>query len=171
MSSVFSVVKLAFFLRISCYLRCMIALKEKILQSARESLARKANEMNQQLANIREDAGSGGKSSMGDKYETTREMLKQEEEKVSNQLEICNKQLSIVTKLELKSYDKVQAGSLIRSGNLYFMILTSIGKITVDKKDIFIVSAVAPISKLLLDKKAGDLFVFNQKELTIDELC
>lgn len=171
MSSVFSFIKLAFFLRISCYLRCMIALKQKILDSARQSLSEKINQMNEQLANIRLDAGAGGKSSMGDKYETTREMLKQEEEKVASQLELCNKQLSIVTKQALKSYSQVQAGSLVRSESFYFMILTSIGKLTVDGKDIFIVSAVAPISKQLLGKKKGDSFSFNGKELVIDELC
>ncbi|MEL6560965.1 MAG: hypothetical protein AAFQ94_22410 [Bacteroidota bacterium] len=149
----------------------MIALKEKILESARQSLSEKVNEMNGQLANIRADAGAGGKSSMGDKYETTREMLKQEEQKVATQLELCNKQLSIVMKQEVKAYDEVQAGSLIRSGNLYFMILTSIGKIRVADNDIFIVSAVAPISKLLLGKRVGDRFTFNRKELVIDELC
>lgn len=149
----------------------MIALKEKILESARQSLSEKVDEMNEQLANIRADAGAGGKSSMGDKYETTREMLKQEEQKVATQLELCNRQLSAVMKQELKAYDQVQAGSLVRSGNLYFMILTSIGKLKVENKDIFIVSAVAPISKLLFGKRAGESFSFNKKELVIDELC
>ncbi len=149
----------------------MIVLKEKIIESVCSTLSEKANAMNQQLINIRKDAGSGGKSSMGDKYETTREMLKQEEEKVATQLELCNKQLSMASKLEIKSYDKVQSGSLILSGKVYFMILTSIGRLEVDGKDIFIVSAVAPISKILLGKKAGDQFIFNKKELTIDELC
>ena len=149
----------------------MMIFKEKIIESVHQSLSAKVNEMNGQLASIREDAGLEGKSSMGDKYETTKEMLKQEEKKVATQLELCYKQLSIVTNQKLKTYKHVEAGTLIRSGNMYFMILIGIGKITVVNKDVFIVSAIAPISKSLLGKKTGDKFTFNKKELIIDEVC
>jgi len=149
----------------------MIELKEKILQKAEKNLQEKAEQMNRQLSAIRSDASSSGKSSMGDKYETTREMLKQEEEKVVNQLELCKKQLTLVSSQELKAYEVIQAGSLIRAGKLYFMILTSLGKVEVNGVNIFIVSALAPISKLLLGKRTGDTFVFNGKSLEIDELC
>ena len=149
----------------------MIELKKRILTEVEQLLEEKATQMRAQLASIREDASASGKSSMGDKYETTREMLKQEELKVAGQLEICNKQLNQVRSISSNVADQVASGTLIRSGKLYFLILTSIGKIRVDNLDIFVVSAVAPIAKLLLKKKVGDTYTFNGKSHQIDEMA
>ena len=149
----------------------MIELKKKILSEVERLLEEKAKQMRSQLVVIREDASASGKSSMGDKYETTREMLKQEEMKVGGQLEICEKQLKQVRFMPTVSADQVANGSLIRSGNLYFMILTSIGKVQVDNQDIFVVSAVAPIAKMLLKRRVGESYTFNGKSLQIDELA
>ncbi|MGB3467985.1 MAG: hypothetical protein WBA74_22055 [Cyclobacteriaceae bacterium] len=149
----------------------MMELKENIIRSVENMLREKANEMNKQLMAVRSDAGSGGKSSMGDKYETTREMLKQEEEKIAGQLEMCNKQLTQVANLQLKRFSQVESGALVRTGNLYFMILTSLGKITVSEKEIFVISAIAPVSKQMLGKSVGDQIIFNRENHQIDEIC
>lgn len=148
----------------------MIELKKRILAEVEQLLEEKATQMRSQLTTIREDASASGKSSMGDKYETTREMLKQEELKVAGQLEICEKQLKQVRSTSMATANQVTSGSLIRSGKLYFMILTSIGKVRVDGQDIFVVSAVAPVAKLLLKKKQGESYTFNGKSHQIDEL-
>ena len=148
----------------------MIELKKRILEEVESLLTQKAVEMREQLAIIREDASSSAKSSMGDKYETTKEMLKQEELKIVGQLEICEKQLKDVQQINPGPPDRVSNGKLIRSDKLYFMILTSIGKITVDNQEVFVVSAAAPIARLLLNKQVGDTFDFNRKSCQIDEL-
>ncbi|MEL7222668.1 MAG: hypothetical protein AAGJ93_15210 [Bacteroidota bacterium] len=148
----------------------MTELKKKILSEVEQLLEDKSTQMQQQLDAIREDASSSGKSSMGDKYETTREMLKQEELKVAGQLALCDKQLKQVRSVTGGTSEKVANGSLVRSSNLYFMILTGIGKITIDQKEIFVISAVAPIAQQLLKRQVGDSFTFNGKPHQIDEL-
>ena len=148
----------------------MMEYKAKITQFVKTTLQTKAEEMNVQLQAIRNDAGNDGKSSMGDKYETTREMLKQEEEKVATQLEICQKQLTMVSNIKMKPCQKVENGALVRAGDLYFMLLVSLGKIEVEGQSVFVVSAVAPVSRLMLGKSKGERFIFNGKETTIDEI-
>ena len=149
----------------------MIELKKKILSQVEQMLMEKAAQMRKQLEAIREDASGSAKSSMGDKYETTREMLKQEELKVTGQLDICEKQIKQVQLAPVRVLDKVGNGSLIRSADLYFMILTSVGKVSIDDKDVFVVSAAAPVAQTLLGHNLGDTFIFNGKSCQIDELA
>ena len=148
----------------------MVDLKEKILSELEGLLKNKAKDMQDQLILLQTDSAGSAKSSMGDKYETTREMLKQEEEKVGHQLARCKKDLQMVTQQKDQVYQTVQAGSLVRSNEKYFLLLMGIGPLAVGEMEVFVISPASPIGQALLGKKKGDFFVFNKMEEKIDDL-
>lgn len=111
------------------------------------------------------------KSSAGDKYETSRSMINLEKEKVEeNLLELIKKRVTINHVDPTKPTKKVQLGSLLKTKNGIFFISTSLGKVTIDGQDIFVISPISPIAQVMLDLTIGDSFEFNGKKTPILEL-
>jgi hypothetical protein len=61
----------------------------------------------------------------------------------------------------------VISGSLVDCGDIKFFILGGIGKMQPDGNTVFVISPNAPLAKTIFNRKKGDRFVFNQKELEI----
>ncbi len=148
----------------------MIELKRKIFEKLEELLTDRAQTMHQQLNQLQKDSAGSGKSSMGDKYETTREMLKQEEEKIGQQLARCKKDLQLVLSQKENVSHIAQSGSLVKSKDQYFMLLIGLGPLEIDEIKVFVISPASPIGQSMLKKKTGQKFYFNRQEQTIDEI-
>ncbi len=122
----------------------------------------------QLIAEAQAAANQDIKSSMGDKYETSREMMALEMRKVSEQLQEISKLKRVLGELKpAQSSDTIILGSLITTSMGVFYMGVSLGKITVEGKEVFVLSAVAPLGKLLVGKKKGCQFNFNGKPITI----
>lgn len=107
------------------------------------------------------------KSSMGDKYETGREMLQQEINNLQKQLNEVNNQLQVLKKVPTQKKSAVALGALVTTEKSTFFIATSLGEITVDDKKIFIISEQSPLAKMTWAKIAGDQFQINNISQTI----
>jgi hypothetical protein len=111
------------------------------------------------------------KSSAGDKYETARSMNQLEKDMLARQLAENKKELAAMMEVNVTGeYDDVQAGSLIRSGDMYFFILGGLGKMTVENATVFVISPNAPLARSLMGKKTGDEIRFNGQTMEILEL-
>ena len=72
--------------------------------------------------------------------------------------------------INLETADKIRGGSLVEvNDNLYF-IATGIGKITIDGYEVMVISKEAPISQVLMNKKAGDEFSWNGNQWKIGKV-
>lgn len=112
------------------------------------------------------------KSSMGDKYETSREMMALEMRKAGEQLQENSKLKQVLSELNPETmHTKVSLGSLISTTIGDFYLSVSLGQIQVEKKLVFILSAVSPIGKELLGKQAGDQFEFNTRKIRIKSIA
>lgn len=108
------------------------------------------------------------KSSMGDKYETSREMMALEMRKSAEQLQEGSKLKQVLNELNVNLISKnVSLGSLVSTSIGDFYLSVSLGQIQIKGKKIFILSAVSPLGKELLNKQKGDIFVFNAKKIEI----
>lgn len=123
------------------------------------------------IASAKESRDNETKSSMGDKYETGHTMMQMELEKNRVQL---NKALKIKNELEQidphKKYNRVEFGSLVIASNGTYFIFIAIGKLDIKDKTIYSISMASPIGKLLHNKKTGDKFKFQGKEISILEV-
>ena len=104
----------------------------------------------------------------GDKYETSREMIAQEQLKLSKQLSIHQKHLQIIRGIDdTEIYNYVKIGSVVTTNMGVFFIAVSLGFITLADNKIALISSSSPIGNLMMGKKSGDKFNFNQTQYEI----
>jgi len=139
--------------------------KKDLLGHCKELLTSKRQMLSKELGKLREAAVNETKSSMGDKYETSREMMRQEESKLASQLGIVEEQMVGLDRIDPeRSFNKVDLGSLVQTETTTFFIAGSLGKLTYDSESIFCISAAAPLAKLLMGKEVGDEIQFNTSQ-------
>jgi len=113
-------------------------------------------------------ANQDSKSSMGDKYETNREMMALEIAKAGEQLQEGSKLKRVLSELNpINITKKVALGSLISTNIGFFYLAVSLGKINVGDEEIFVLSAVSPLGKVFIDKQSGSEFEFNARTIKI----
>ncbi|MDR6369084.1 transcription elongation GreA/GreB family factor [Chryseobacterium bernardetii] len=110
------------------------------------------------------------KSSMGDKYETGREMLQQEINNLQRQLNEVLNQQAVLQKITSDPSEKVQNGALVKTNKGLFYVAASMGEITVGNQKIMTVSAESPLVKVMYGKKTGETFIVNTIHQTIENI-
>lgn len=124
-----------------------------------------------EMVSLQASAEEETKSSAGDKYETAREMIQAEKEKVASRSEEAAKFLSILKALRpAELYEEVRVGSLIETDSGWMYLAVGLGAVKVDSTKVFVISPISPIGQALLNKKKGDTFHVNGKVQRIKQL-
>jgi transcription elongation GreA/GreB family factor len=108
-----------------------------------------------------------GKSSAGDKHETAAAQVHLELEKMGKQMQEHNRRVEEVERFhpsKISSTSEVRAGSLVETNAGWFYIITSLGKLTTQSGDCYIISAASPIGQALLGKQVGEAFQWNGRK-------
>ncbi|HEY9116556.1 MAG TPA: 3-oxoacyl-ACP synthase [Roseivirga sp.] len=117
-----------------------------------------------EVENLKTSAASDTKSSMGDKYETAREMINLEKEKISEQLADAQRMKQSLESIEVETQNpKAALGSLIKSSTCYFYLSVSLGKVVVNGKEVFVISPASPIGKGLMGLQVNNSIEFAGK--------
>lgn len=143
--------------------------KSKILEIIRNKITEKIQSFEHLIAETRA-SNDDTKSSMGDKYETGREMLQQEINNLQRQLNETLNQQSILQKITSEPSSKVQNGALVKTNKRLFYIAASIGEIVVDNQKIMTVSVESPLVKAMMGLQSGQNFSINNINQTIEEI-
>jgi hypothetical protein len=123
------------------------------------------------LAQAREASNDDTKSSAGDKFETTREMMQQDITRNKGLLLDAQQNLQLLLTLEnLGPSETVRNGSLVYTNNGVFYMSISVGQLNYKGQVIYAISALSPVGKSLLGKKVKDQFSFNQKDYAIEKI-
>ena len=139
-----------------------MTLKEKIYQVCVEIVQQKIDTLQKNLHDLSDSAGNETKRTAGDKHETALAMLQIEQENNSRQLKEVLQQKAVLEKLDPQLQTAmIVSGSLVETNKGHFYINLGLGKLRVEDETIFAVSPEAPLGKLMLMKKAGDAFQFN----------
>ncbi len=110
------------------------------------------------------------KSSMGDKYETSREMLQQEINNLQRQLNVVLDQAALCKTLSDKSCDKVERSAVVKTDKGLFFIGVAVGEMLLDDQKIICISEGSPLAVAMKGKIIGEEFIINglkQKILAI----
>lgn len=119
----------------------------------------------------KESRDSDTKSSAGDKFETGREMMQREMDKISASIDQSKNQLNFLSKINLnRSYSIVDLGCLIHTDQGIYYISIGVGKVEINAEIIYAISLDSPIGQLLKGKRVGDELEFRGKTLTINQL-
>lgn len=123
------------------------------------------------MEQARQASNDDTKSSAGDKYETTREMMQQEMDRNSKLLYEAGQQKIALQQLEnVESAKLVKNGSVVLTSEGNFYISISAGELNVEGQKFFAVSQASPIGKLLIGKSKNESFKFNGKEYLVKDI-
>ena len=119
----------------------------------------------------KESRDSDTKSSAGDKFETGREMMQREMDKISASIDQSKNQLNFLSKINLnRPYSTVDLGCLIITDQGIYYISIGLGKVEINAKIIYAISLDSPIGQLFKGKRVGDILEFRGKTLKINQL-
>jgi len=147
-------------LKASLYQLCLKFIEERI-QTAETALQQ-----------AREASNDDTKSSAGDKYETSREMMQQDIDRNKRLLIDAEQNQMVLSSInETQHSEEARQGSLVITDQGSFYLSISAGQLHLNNETYFAISAVSPIGKLLLGKQKGDKFDFNGKKYAIKEVA
>lgn len=149
--------------------------KQKLSLLISQKLSEKIQNFEKLIAETRA-SNNDTKSSMGDKYETGREMLQQEINNLQVQLnEVLKQQDFLKTSFDklrmTKKFDKAEKGAIVKTEKGLFFISVSLGEINFDNQKIICISPESPLAKAMNGKQKDEGFSLNnmnQKILIIE---
>lgn len=149
----------------------MQRIKQALYNRCLEFIEQRIQTAETALEQAREASNDDTKSSAGDKYETSREMMQQDIDRNKRLLLDAQENMRILKSVEINTekFDRVKHGSLVQTNQGLFYISVSAGHLVADGTDVFAISPASPIGKLMLEKKKGDTFTFNGKDYTIKD--
>ena len=149
--------------------------KTELIKLINQKLSEKIQNFEKLIAETRA-SNNDTKSSMGDKYETGREMLQQEINNLQVQLnEVLKQQDFLKTSFDklrmTKKFDKAEKGAIVKTERGLFFISVSLGEINFDNQKIICISPESPLAKAMNGKQKDEGFSLNnmnQKILIIE---
>ena len=135
-------------------------MKSELLEIIHQKISEKIQKLEQLIAETRA-SNNDTKRSMGDKYETSREMLQQEINNLQIQLNEHLKSQKILKNINPNPHKIVTLGSLVETEKGMFFIAISLGELSFNQEKIFVISAESPLAKAMNGKKTGESFVVN----------
>lgn len=137
--------------------------KNQILDTCFSILDQKMQDVKVAIHDSNSSLQEDTKSSAGDKYETSREMIQQDLNRYEQQLHVLKQDIELLERIRIQKTEnvKVGLGSLVKTDKAVYFLATSVGLITIDNQKIFCVSLASPIGKVLLGLAIGDTFEFN----------
>lgn len=141
------------------YLQCLEAIKSRIEHAEHA------------LLQAREASQDDTKSSAGDKYETTREMMQQDIDRNNSQLYEAKRILFQLEQCkDVAISGRVSVGSLVKTSKTLLYVAVSIGQLQVRGHTLMAISPATPLGQVLIGKEHGDSFVFNGVSQLIEEV-
>lgn len=145
--------------------------KQHIINTCKNYLEDKLQSLNTIINEVSESSNSESKSSAGDKHETSKAMMQLEIEKLGTQLKEAEGQLAEFEKINFnKTFQTIEQGSLVETDKGYFLIASSIGKLTVDDKTVFVISSKSPLALAFSGKQQKNKVSFNGIEYSIETI-
>ncbi len=145
--------------------------KKAIIDKCRAEIIAKKEAIEQEMEKLKVSLGAETKSSAGDKYETSREMMNQEKGKLQSQMAVLNQQLETLSKINISIKNQIVGlGSIVRTTSALYFISISYGKITIGEDQVFMISAITPLAQQMINKKEGEEVSWNGKIILIEEI-
>ncbi|MCE6989268.1 transcription elongation factor [Dyadobacter sp. CY323] len=112
-----------------------------------------------------ESANDQGKSSMGDKYETSRSMGQLDRNMHARQYEQIRQERLVLERISINEVSaRSSIGSLLETTAGWFFIAVSLGAVKIKDETVLAVSSSSPVGASLLGKEVGSKFEFMKKQ-------
>ncbi|SEH80120.1 MULTISPECIES: GreA/GreB family elongation factor [Epilithonimonas] len=143
--------------------------KTELIKLINQKLYEKIQTFEKLIAETRA-SNNDTKSSMGDKYETGREMLQQEINNLQVQLNEVLKQQDFLKTILVKPSDKAEKGAIVKTERGLFFISVSLGELSFEHQKIICISPESPLAKAMNGKQKGEVFSLNNMSQKIVDI-
>lgn len=140
--------------------------KQEIIDVLHQKTAEKIQGLEKLIDETRA-SNSDTKSSMGDKYETGREMLQQQINNLQIQLNEVMKQQAFLKSIVAKPSQKVEKGAVVSTERGMFFISVSLGEMALNDYKVMCISPESPLAKAMNGKSVNDVFTLNNVDQKI----
>lgn len=123
-----------------------------------------------QMKQLNDAIANETKSSAGDKFETSREMMNQEKSKIADQLQKQNLFKTQLNAIRQQALNVVEFGAFVCTNHTNFFITAALGKIEMKDITFFAISVEAPLFKAMQGKKVGEEFAFRNNVYQIKSI-
>ncbi len=146
-----------------------MSISKKAIHAACLTSIRIKKEGQEKLIKEAQEAAAGDtKSSAGDKYETAREMIKQEIDKANHQLAIYERMEEALMKIDPnQSLQSVAPGSLIQTNEGTYFFSVSLGRVKAEKADVYVLSMASPLGKAMKGMTKGQELEMRGRKIEI----
>ena len=144
--------------------------KVTVFKELAEHLKDKINEALDHIDGLKNSRDGDTKSSAGDKYETSREMVQQEIDRAEARLQQLKRQLNELNNFKGENNEHCESGALVLLEKVSLLLGPAIGKVIIQGEPLLCISMGSPIGQLLNGKKEGDKIQFNGKEQLIHKV-
>jgi hypothetical protein len=139
--------------------------KSIVIQQLKSLLEEKMRVSWDAMEAAQESANDQGKSSMGDKYETSRSMGQLDRNMHARQFEQTRQERLILERISASEASRrVAVGSLLQTTAGWFFVAVSLGSVKINEETVLAVSSSSPVGASLLGKEAGSKFEFMKKQ-------
>lgn len=143
--------------------------KTELIKLINQKLSEKIQTFEKLISETRA-SNNDTKSSMGDKYETGREMLQQEINNLQVQLNEVLKQQDFLKTILIKASDKAEKGAIVKTERGLFFISVSLGELSFEHQKIICISPESPLAKAMNGKQKGEVFSLNNMSQKIVDI-
>lgn len=145
--------------------------KDALLSACQQYVQDRIANAEQAIASATDAAIDDTKSSAGDKFETTREMMQQEISRHQQLLAGARQMEQVLASIDIDNHTgPAKLGSMVETNKGVFFLAISAGQQLVQGKTYFFISAVSPVGQLMLGKTVGQQFMFNNVEYHITDV-
>ena len=149
----------------------MNSIKERLYKACEAYVEERIKRIEAAMAGLESDLENETKSSAGDKYETGREMINLEINKLAEQLQqFKNLRNTLNIAKSRTNNGSAQLGTAVKTNMANYFIAIPADRIIVDGDEYFAIGANSPIALLLLHRKVGEEITFNGKSAEILEV-
>jgi hypothetical protein len=146
-------------------------LKSEVYQLCLSLVQKRIETAETALAQAQEASNDDTKSSAGDKFETTREMMQQDIFRNKSLLADAKQNLHQLESInDVPVLDTVRNGTLVYTNNGIFYISISAGQLVANGQTVYAISAASPVGQLFIGKKVKADFTFNNKQFIIEKI-
>jgi len=145
-----------------------LIVKRALKQAAIEVLEARIKSATDAMIAAQLSANEEGKSSAGDKYETSRAMAQIERDIHAKQSESAKRELNILQKIEVEvKHDIITAGALVETEKHKYFFLSGLGAINYKNEQIIFLSMNSPLAKIMSGKKESEIVSFNGENISV----
>jgi hypothetical protein len=146
------------------------SIKDQIVEHCRREIQGRIDATRQSIDQLRRASLEETKSSAGDKYETGREMIQQEIDKLQGTLSVASNQLSILNRIEAGTADRMRLGSLVVTDQGNFFLSVSAPVFRSGSSEFLPVSVTSPIGQQIMKSRVGNTFTLNRRAFKVLEV-